>query len=62
MSYHTKHGCVSILGNSQEYTLLFNTRCPSVKEIRFEQELEFREVTEGRWAACHFAEEFIEQT
>ena len=34
----------------------FHTRCPLADTICREQEPEFREVTPGHWAACHFAE------
>jgi oligopeptide transport system ATP-binding protein len=33
----------------------FHTRCPLADTICREQEPEFREVTPGHWAACHFA-------
>ncbi len=33
----------------------FHTRCPLADTICQEQEPEFREVTPGHWAACHFA-------
>lgn len=38
----------------------FNTRCPVAKDICFDQDPDFREVKESHWAACHFAEEFLE--
>lgn len=34
----------------------FNTRCPLVEEICYKVEPEFREVSEGRWVACHLVE------
>ncbi|CAA9256980.1 MAG: Oligopeptide transport ATP-binding protein OppF [uncultured Chloroflexi bacterium] len=34
----------------------FHTRCPIADSICSQQEPEFREVTPGHWAACHFAE------
>jgi oligopeptide/dipeptide ABC transporter ATP-binding protein len=33
----------------------FHTRCPLADTICREQEPEFREITPGHWAACHFA-------
>ncbi|MGH2368301.1 MAG: oligopeptide/dipeptide ABC transporter ATP-binding protein, partial [Chloroflexota bacterium] len=33
----------------------FHTRCPLADTICRQQEPEFREVTPGHWAACHFA-------
>jgi oligopeptide transport system ATP-binding protein len=34
----------------------FHTRCPFAESICREVEPEFRQVTPGHWAACHFAE------
>ena len=31
----------------------FNTRCPAVIDVCYEQEPEFRQVSPGRWVACH---------
>jgi oligopeptide transport system ATP-binding protein len=40
----------------------FNTRCPFVKEVCFQQDPEFRELKPGHWVACHFAEQFQKVT
>jgi oligopeptide transport system ATP-binding protein len=40
----------------------FNTRCPFVKEICFQQDPAFRELKPGHWVACHFAEQFQKVT
>jgi len=38
----------------------FNTRCPAAKERCFKEDPAFREIKPGHWAACHFAEDFLE--
>ena len=37
----------------------FNTRCPVAKDICFSDDPEYREVKDGHWVACHFAEDFL---
>lgn len=37
----------------------FNTRCPYVQEICKKEDPEYRDITNGHWVACHFAEDFI---
>jgi oligopeptide transport system ATP-binding protein len=31
----------------------FNTRCPKVMQVCYEQEPEFNEIASGHWCACH---------
>ena len=38
----------------------FNTRCPAAKERCFKEDPAFREIKPGHWAACHFAEDFLQ--
>ena len=37
----------------------FSTRCPIAKEICSAEEPEFREIRNGHWVACHYAEDFL---
>ncbi len=39
---------------------LFHPRCPIAEQICSEQEPEFREIKPGHFAACHFAESFLQ--
>lgn len=36
----------------------FNTRCPFAKEVCYAEIPPYREIKEGHWVACHFAEDF----
>ena len=38
----------------------FHPRCPVAKQVCSEKEPEFRELKQGHFAACHFAEDFIQ--
>ena len=38
----------------------FHPRCPVAQQICSEKVPEFRELKPGHWAACHFAETFIQ--